>query len=323
MYKIDLKDRKILYELDLNCRQSNTQIGKKVGLKRDIVSYRINRLQKQGIIKNFWTAIDTFRLGFNVFRICINFQYVSSDIKNKIIQHFIDYKKTWAVISIQGEINLSVVVWIKDIFEFYQFWEETLNLYEDYFAKSIISVYIQAVSYKKTILLPEKLKGSKRKMYDTTCGGKTVEIDEVDYKLLNELAMNARIPLIELAEKLGCSSQNVNYRVKNLIKKDIIKAFRVGIDLSKFGLQIFKVNIYLKDHKQKKDIIKYLENTPYLECINVAVGWSDIEPELIVKNVQQFREIIEDINLKFPNVIKRENFTITEKVHKERWLPEM
>jgi len=323
MYKIDLKDRKILYELDLNCRQSNTQIGKKVGLKRDIVSYRINRLQKQGIIKNFWTAIDTFRLGFNVFRIYINFQYVSSDIKNKIIQHFIDYKKTWAVISIQGEINLSVVVWIKDIFEFYQFWEETLNLYEDYFAKSIISVYIQAVSYKKTILLPEKLKGSKRKMYDTTCGGKTVEIDEVDYKLLNELAMNARIPLIELAEKLGCSSQNVNYRVKNLIKKDIIKAFRVGIDLSKFGLQIFKVNIYLKDHKQKKDIIKYLENTPYLECLNVAVGWSDIEPELIVKNVQQFREIIEDINLKFPNVIKRENFTITEQVHKERWLPEM
>ncbi len=323
MYKIDLKDRKILYELDLNCRQSNTQIGKKVGLKRDIISYRIKRLHEEGVIKNFWTAIDTFRLGYNVFRIYINFQYVSSDIKNKIIQHFIEYKKTWAVISIQGEINLSVVVWIKDIYEFYQFWEETLNLYEDYFAKSIISVYIQAVSYKKSILLPNELKGSERKMYDTTCGGKPVEIDKVDYKLLNELAMNARIPLIELAEKLGCSSQNVNYRVKNLIKKDIIKAFRVGIDLSKFGLQIFKVNIYLKDHKQKKAIIKYLENTPYLECLNVAVGWSDIEPELIVKNVQQFREIIEDINLKFPNVIKRENFTITEKVHKERWLPVM
>ena len=55
MYKIDLKDRKILYELDLNCRQSNTRIGKKVGLKRDIVSYRIKRLQKQGVIKNVST----------------------------------------------------------------------------------------------------------------------------------------------------------------------------------------------------------------------------------------------------------------------------
>lgn len=323
MEKIDIKDKKILYHLDLNCRESNTHIGKKVGLKKDAVSYRIKRLQEMGVIKNFWTAINTFKLGFNVFRIYINFQYVSLDIKNKIIQHFIDYKKTWAVISIQGEINLSVVVWVKDIYEFYKFWEKTLDLFEDYFSKSIVSVYIQAISYKKSILLPDNLKDTKRIMYDTTCGGESISIDDVDRKLLNELAMNARIPLIELAEKLNCSSQNVNYRIQNLMKKDIIKAFRVGIDLSKLGLQIYKLNIYLKDHKQKKAIISYLENTPYLECLNVAVGWSDIEPELIVENVQQLNKIIENINLKFPNALKSENFTINEKIHKERWLPEM
>ncbi len=39
MVKIDVKDRKILYELDLNCRQSNAQIGKKVGLGRDVVAF--------------------------------------------------------------------------------------------------------------------------------------------------------------------------------------------------------------------------------------------------------------------------------------------
>ena len=38
MLKIDLKDRKILYELDLNCRQSNTQIGKNVGSVLKFVS---------------------------------------------------------------------------------------------------------------------------------------------------------------------------------------------------------------------------------------------------------------------------------------------
>ncbi len=88
MVDIDLKDRKILYELDLDCRQSNTQIGKKVGLKKDVVSYRIKRMQDEGIITNFWTAINTFKLGYQVYRIYINFQYVSSQIKEKIIQHF-------------------------------------------------------------------------------------------------------------------------------------------------------------------------------------------------------------------------------------------
>ncbi len=72
MIKIDLKDRKILYQLDLNSRQSLTQIGKNVGLKKDVVSYRIKRLQDEGVIKNFWTVINTFKLGYNVFRIYIN-----------------------------------------------------------------------------------------------------------------------------------------------------------------------------------------------------------------------------------------------------------
>ena len=86
MTKIDLKDRKILYELDLNCRQSNAQIGKKVGLGRDVVAYRIRRMQEEGVIKAFWTAIDTFRLGYNVYRIYINFDYlITSDIKKEIL----------------------------------------------------------------------------------------------------------------------------------------------------------------------------------------------------------------------------------------------
>lgn len=55
MIKVDLKDRKILYELDLDARQSLTQLGKKVGLKKDVISYRIKGLQDEGIIKNFFT----------------------------------------------------------------------------------------------------------------------------------------------------------------------------------------------------------------------------------------------------------------------------
>ena len=62
MYKIDLKDRKILYQLDLDSRQSLTQIGKNVGLNKDIVSYRIKKLQDEGVIKSFWTLIDAYKL---------------------------------------------------------------------------------------------------------------------------------------------------------------------------------------------------------------------------------------------------------------------
>jgi len=322
MVKIDLKDRKILYQLDLDSRQSLTQIGKKVGLKKDVVSYRIKRMQDEGIIKNFWTAINTFKLGYNVFRIYINFHYVSTQIKDDIIQYFTNYKNAWAVASVKGPIDLDTIIWVKNIYEFYDFWDKTLEKFEDYFEKYIISIYIQAVGYKKSYLLDEFDK-SDRKMYETICDGTIVNIDKIDYELLNELAINARIPLIELAEKLKCSSQTVNYRIKNLIKNGIIQAFRVNIDRSKLDLQLFKVDIFLKEYKQRKKIIKYLDDKGYLECLNVTMGWSDIEPEIVVENMDKLIQLMEEINYKFPNVIRKLEYWIMTDVHKERWLPEL
>jgi Lrp/AsnC family leucine-responsive transcriptional regulator len=323
MTKIDLKDRKILYHLDLNCRQSNTQIGKKVGLKKDVVSYRIKKLQDEGVITGFWTSINTFKLGYQVFRIYINFQYTTSEKKNEIIEYFANYKNTWCVFSVKGEIDLDIIVWVKNVYEFYQFWNRTLDLYEDYFANATISVYIQAVQYEKSYLLPDEHGRTERELYKTTCDGTAVEIDDIDFRLLNELAINARTPLIELANKLGCSSQMVKYRLDNLMKKEVIKGFHIYIDSTKLGLKNFKVDIHLKEHKQAKIISDYLKDKSYLECMNMAMGWADIEPEFVVKNVDELMQVIEEINIKFPGAIRKQAFWIIEKVHKERWLPEI
>jgi Lrp/AsnC family transcriptional regulator len=323
MATIDVKDRKILYELDLDARQSLTQIGKKVGLKKDVVSYRIKRMQDEGIIKNFWTAINTFSLGYQVYRIYINFQYVSAQIKEKIIQHFINYRNVWAVISLKAEVDLDVLVWVKDIYAFYQFWSATLDEFEDYFAKYTFSVYVEAFNYKKSYLLGDQLGKGERLLYQTTCSGEPVEIDEVDYKLLDALAINARMPAIDLTEKLGCSAQTVNYRIRNLLRNGVIKAFRVNVDLSKFGLQHYKLDIYLKDHKQRNTIWGYVKELSYCDTLNVAIGWSDLEFEIIVQNIDHLGTVMEDIYSKYPNAIKKQSFWIAEKIHKERWLPEL
>jgi DNA-binding Lrp family transcriptional regulator len=323
MEKIDLKDRKILYELDLDARQSLTQIGKKVGLKKDVVSYRIQQMQEKGIIKIFFTDIDTFRLGYNVFRIYINFQYVTSQTKEEIIRYFVNNKDTWIVKSEKSEIDVTAIFWVKDIFEFYQFWEKTLDKYEDYFAKYAISIYIKSHVYKKSYLLPSEVEESNREIFNMNCSGDSVDIDEIDYKLLNELAVNARAPLTELANNLQCSSQTVNYRINTLMKLKIIRAFRVDLNLSQLGLQHFKVDIYLKDHKLKKPVFEYLARKPYLEYMNLAIGWADLEPEFVVKNFDELLKILDELNSKFSGAIKKQSFFITEKMYKQRSMPKI
>ena len=55
---IDLKDRKILYELDVDSRQSNAEIARKVGLSKQVVGFRIKRLVKEGLISWFYSIFD-------------------------------------------------------------------------------------------------------------------------------------------------------------------------------------------------------------------------------------------------------------------------
>ena len=323
MVKIDLKDRKILYQLDLDCRQSNNQIGKKVGLKRDVVAYRINRMQEEGIIKYFWTVIDTFKLGYNVFRVYFNFQDISIDEKKQLVQDFVDYKNSWAVSSAAGPIDFGAVIWVNNIYEFNHFLDKILDKFGKYISKKIISVYVQADEYEKSYLLSDEIKKSEREKFTINCGEEKVNIDEIDYKILDILSLNARMPLIDLASKLNTSSQTINYRLKKLIESDVIKGFRVGIDISKLGLQYFDVRITLTDHSYRRKIIDYLQNKPFFKCINTAFGYADLELEFILENIDKLIQIMDDLNEKFPHVIRNYHYLKYRETHKERWLPEL
>jgi DNA-binding Lrp family transcriptional regulator len=324
MENIDLKDRKILYQLDLNCRQSNTQIGRKVGLSKEVVNYRIKRMQDLGIINCFWTAINSLKLGYYAFRIYINFLDVSPDKKNEIIKFIKSYKNVWTLQTAKGPVDLGAVLWANDVYNFNQFWNKTLDKYGNYFENYSVSILSQVNCLKKSYLISDTYEKNDREFYKINCIGSPVVIDEMDYRLLNEIALDARIPLVQLAEKLKTSSQTVNYKIKNMLKKGVILAFRVGIDTSQLGLQNCIIDIYLKDHTKGKQIEDYVKGNPYVENImDITIGWCDLNFELMVKNIDSLTKLIEDIDDRFPGAIRKTNFWMARKVYKERWLPEL
>lgn len=324
MYKIDLKDRKILYQLDLDSRQSLTQIGKNVGLKKDIVSYRIKKLRDEGVIKSFWTLIDAYKLGYIIFRFYLVFQYVNQDIKYKIIGYLVKNKRICVVNEIIGKYDLGVFLWLKDINDFYSFWEGLLDNFGDYFSEKIFSIYVKWFTYRNSFLLLDKYNKNDRLNYEITGGrGKRFEIDDIDLQLLNDISINSRIPLIELADKLNCSSQMVNYRLNNLRKSGVIQAFRVGIDLSKLGLKEYKVDIQLKEHTKRRHIMDYIKSNPNLEFIGTSAGVSDLELEFVLENSDKLHQVMEEISSKFPNTIRKYEYFNTSVNHKLRFIPEL
>ena len=323
MVDLDVKDRKILYHLDLNCRQSNTQIGKKVGLSRKVVEYRIKGMEGEGIITGYWAAINTYKLGYYVFRIYINFIDIGAEIKEEIINFFCNEKDVWAVLSTKGPVDFDVIYWVNDIYKFNQKWENIIQQYGIYFSEATVSILTEVTCCKKSYLLNNNIEED-RILYRTNCSGQPVKIDEIDYHLLDLIALNGRMPIIDIANKLHCSSQTVQYRLKQLNKIDVIHAFRVSIDYEKLGLKNCAIDIFLTDYKRKPDILTYIMKNPFVyDIMNHNIGWGDLTFQILINNMDEIFQTMDDLEKKFPSAIRKMNYWLSQELHKERWLPEM
>ena len=318
---IGKKDRKILYELDSNARQSIAQIGKKTGLHKNTVNYRIKRLQELGVIKNFYAVINSYKIGYDMFRFYIVYRHITPDVRDEIINYFINNKFTWWVASFEGNYDLCIVFWVKDINDFHVSWEEALKKYRKYFREIMFFDYVQLRHFRHSFLLEKKDKKDRENIIETG-GGKREEIDDMDFAIMKFLSKDARMPTIDIADKLDVSSNTILNRMKRLEDLDILQAYRANIDFSKLGYHLYKVNIDLMDYNQRNRIINYIKNNQYLAMIDKAIGYYDLELDFYLKDLNHLHEIMDDLTVKFPNDIRNYSYVHDPTLHKLLYIPE-
>jgi len=320
MVKIDVKDRKILYHLDLNSRQSFLEIGKKVGLSKNVIHYRVKRLEKEDIIKKYYTAINFHKLGYTNLGFFINYQYYTPDIENEIIDYFVKNKYSWWIANVQGKYDLMALFLVKDLDDFFIFWKQTLKLYRYYFQKTQIVFLPFTYNYHNSYLT-DTFKADDHIKFDKRYDQSEVHIDDTDFKILNLIALNARMPLTDIAKLLESSSTMINNRIKKLIKLGIIQGFRIHINYSKLGYQLFSVHFCLKNYDKIKNIIDYVKSNPNLIYINEFIDNCDLDLNYYLKNFYDMHMVIKDIYRKFPNDIKNHMTLTFPKIFKSNYLP--
>jgi len=321
--KIDLKDRKILYELDQNCRQSLSQIGKKVGLAKSIVSYRIKRLERIGVLKASYTVVDLYKLGYIAPRFHFVYQYITPDIQDKIIDYFVNNKYTFIVVSTYGPFDLSVLFGLRDIRKMYYIWQEIQNKFGYYFEKQMLAFYLNEHHLAPNYLINKTERDFKKSDENIFTYNKMIDLDNIETKILNELTKNAQLSLTDLGEQLNLTARQVSYRIKKLQEAGIIEAFRSEIDITKLGYHDYKVYIFLKEFSLRKPILNYLYNNPNLICIDTTTGESHLELEFHLKHIDELHKIIQDVSTQFPNAIRNYYHVSVKKVHKWNYLPQV
>jgi DNA-binding Lrp family transcriptional regulator len=319
MMELDVKDRKILYYLLLDSRQSLKSIGKKVGVSKELTSYRIQRLIKNKIINSYFFYINFESLGYSIITTSYKFININASTKEEILNYFIQKKNTFYVSLVEGTNDLQVDFLLGKPDEFEALIDEIREKYHQHLAFKSSKFHIRAEFYNYSFLMDPPAK--KINTLQWRWGHPLISIDELDFKILGELSKDTRTPAKTIAKNHHTTASTVSYRIKKLEKQQVIGQYTVNVDWTKIGFRWFHLQISLRDYSKKNQIVNYLRTNPYLirrfKFLDLEL---DLHFTLLLHNMEQLRSIIEDISTQFPNSINDYVYYSTFKVYKYNFM---
>ena len=260
MINLDLKDKRIIYELEKNARASVSDISRKVRLSKQLVSYKLKKLEEKKVILGYHAFIDTSKLGYTTYRVYLKLQNLNIENKNKFIKYLASLNEITILLTINGRWDLGCAIMVQDVYKFYEVWEKIVKFREN-IDNYQICIYSPIYHFTRTFLSPEKADLPKMHILG---GNEKIEFDEWDLKILKALAPNIRTPLIEIAEYLNRSLPFVINRLKELEKKEIIMGYEPILNWKDLGFEYYKVDITLISRKSDKEIFDFCRNNEFI-----------------------------------------------------------
>jgi len=143
------------------------------------------------------------------------------------------------------------------------------------------------------------------------------KFDELDMKIITELARDGNISVPNLSKKLGINTSVLYSRIKRLLKKKLIKKFTIIVDESLIGIGVRATMGINRDPKLKDQIHKSLMKTPEVVAISEVTGRFDILITLRATNLEELHTVaIEKIG-KIEGIQNTETFVELQRTDKD------
>lgn len=315
--KIDKLSRKLLFELSENCRQPDSLIAKKLNTSKQVVRYRINRFEEQGVISAYNALIDFRVLGYNSIRPYFKLRNSSPEIEAKLFDEMNRNDLFLWTVNLEGDVDVAFYVWIKELDQFYEKWESFIEKYRQYIHTQELYLSVEMIHYPMKILrVPEFIE-----VKSIGANKKRIEIDETDLKILKILSRRANESLVNIGQEVRISAKLVSYRIKQLEKKKIILGYNAILDEKKLGYSMYKVDFYLFNHSRLSEMYEFAKQHTNVKNAMKTMGGPDYELEILVQNIEELRKIIDEIRTRFSDVIDYWRYNRFVKTIKQVYLP--
>ena len=298
---MDALDRKILTELDKNSRTPNTRIAKAIRSSKDVVNYRIAKLQKDGVLTGFYSLPAMGRIGKRFYKLLLKFQSLGTNQEKTLLDSISKDPHTSWVGSCDGNWNAIVTFSVENLQQLNDSVNKISLRYGKFFSRKELLPVTVIRMFNEKYLYPEGkfVFEHKFNLLETP-----EELDKKDSVIIRQVCDNSRISITDLAKKINLTPEATAKRLKNLIKNGLLGGFKPRINFTKLGYEYFHVFISVKTPKIANDVIEFYKMHPSCVAILEELGYYDMHLEFVVESTQKFREILKELRNRFGDDIR-------------------
>lgn len=151
----------------------------------------------------------------------------------------------------------------------------------------------------------------------------TEQLDATDMKILNALLTDARLPMTELAKRVGLSKTPVALRIRKMEEMGLITGYRAILSPLKLGLtHVTYVEVRLSDTRESaltrfNDAVRTIPEVE--ECYMIAGGF-DYLIKVRSKDMADYRRVMGEQISALPYVTGTSSYVAMEAVVEQSWV---
>jgi len=318
--ELDAYDKKILYALAQNSRTPYNQIGKKAGLSRDSIRYRIQKFHKSEVIQGYRALVDITKLGYINVHLFLQLNQPEPEAEKNLVEIFKAYPFVRAIIKFSGKYDFELALIAKTIKELDEIISKiitdcgkTLQHYELLWITKTLS----AKTFPDSFLKAPELE--KPKQYTEMIP------DEKDYKIIAAIADHAELPLHRIAEKAELSADAVKYRLKKLREGRVINGYIPVINYNVINYNVYAILLSIANLTPKKEatLKEFLATNNDILWAVKTFGKYNILMYVCTKNPDDLIKTTAELRNNFIGDVRDYETLINYEEYKYTYFPEM
>lgn len=260
---LNLRQKKILKLLSINCRFTNKDIAKSVGISEDSVAYQIDKLINE-------KKLGLFNVQFFFPMIDYDSYHVWLRLDEKAILELKKIDEIHSINKSNGKFDCQLLIFAKSFNQFKKILERIKNLVvvEELKYAKLIDNYKNFSNITPEIDVPVKIPQNKKKFeyslndvqYKKPNNYKKIKLDKIDKQIVKYLMENPRASFQKISQTTNINHETIRYRLKKFVKENFIMNFGLIRDFSKFNTysNYFLLNI---NEENIKPFIQFINSS--------------------------------------------------------------